>query len=457
MGRFFCPMKQHLHELRSTVFLAFPIMAGQVGQMLMGLADTAMIGRAGVLPLAACSFANILTSIFLLTGLGIMTSVSVRVSHAHGAGRSSEAGSALRAGLILAISIGLPMAILLHLLSFRLDLFGQPGAVAEESRLYLIITGWSLLPVMAGLALKNFSEAINRPWVPFWLTLAGVAFNVVLNYVFIYGWGPVPALGLTGAGIATLLARIATTAGLAWYVWRAPACRAGWAGLEKNPFHIRHLEPLWILGLPVGLQLLFEVGSFAVATMMMGWIGVTALAAHQIALTCAATTFMFPLGVAMAVTIRIGHAVGAHEFGRVRPIGSGALFLSAAIMGAAALLFFFHGPVIASWFVVDETTRRLTAALFIIAAIFQIFDGLQVVAVGALRGLADVKVPMAFMFTAYWIIALPFGYLTAFTLGWGPAGIWGGLAIGLAVVSSLLVYRFLHKSGRLPGLPGHPV
>jgi MATE family multidrug resistance protein len=191
--------------------------------------------------------------------------------------------------------------------------------------------------------------------------------------------------------------------------------------------------------------------------MMMGWIGVTALAAHQIALTCAATTFMFPLGVAMAVTIRIGHAVGAHEFGRVRPIGSGALFLSAAIMGAAALLFFFHGPVIASWFVVDETTRRLTAALFIIAAIFQIFDGLQVVAVGALRGLADVKVPMAFMFTAYWIIALPFGYLTAFTLGWGPAGIWGGLAIGLAVVSSLLVYRFLHKSGRLPGLPGHPI
>ena len=436
-------------ESHSTLLLAVPIMAGQLSQMLMGVADSAMVGRVGVVPLAAASFANGLLGVPFLFSIGLMQAISVRVSQAHGAGDRRETGEALRHGLAITGIAGLMLVALVMLATTQLAHFGQPPEVAREARNYFLLYGGSMLPMLLAMSFKQFSEAMNHPWPPMLILLGSVGLNVVLNWILIYGNLGAPAMGLTGAGLGTLLSRVAALLAVVAYLFRARRFAGALPEVWTSALEWARLRSMLAVGLPAAGQLLLEVTAFSVATIMMGWLGTQALAAHQIAFTCASTSFMFPLGIAMATSIRIGQALGANEPERVRAIGLTSFALSALVMSAMALVFAFGNAQLARAFVDDAATSSLAAKLLVIAAIFQIFDGLQVVGAGALRGLNDATAPMIVCLVAYWIFFIPFACLAAFRFGFGAPGIWYGLATALGLVAVSLFVRFLVKSARL--------
>jgi len=430
-----------LRELKPTLLLAVPLMAGQLGQMLMGLADTVMLGRLGTTELAAASFANFILWIPLVCGMGLMVAVSMRVSQARGAGQPKSASSALHHGLWLGLLAGLTLAAALLALMPALDHFGQPPAVAAAAPAFFLPVALSVLPALVTMALKNFADAMEHPWPAFWIGFAGIGLNILLNWIFIFGNLGAPACGLAGAGWATLAARTATLFALFAWVAAAPAFRHWRPSRWFAPPHWPLLGRLLALGSPVSLGLLTEVAAFGLAGLMAGWLGTASLAAHQIALTCASVTFMLPLGLSMATTVRVGSCLGAGDLTRLRAVAIGSLSLGGGLMAVSAIIFLCFGQPIARWFIDDPTVTTLAARLLIIAGLFQIFDGLQVTASGVLRGMNDVRRPAILAFIAYWALGLPLGWIAAFTLHWNTEGIWVGLAIGLGLAAAALVMR----------------
>ena len=312
-------LAQSLSENRRTLALASPIIAGFVGQMLMGWADTIMVGRVGVVPLAACAFANTMLAVPFVFGFAVLSSVSVRASLAFGGGRTRMPGEALRAGLVIGSILGICVVSAIHAALPLLPWLGQGPEINAACRNFLVLCAWSSVPVFVTTVTKNFCEALSRPWVPFWIMIAGVLLNVGLNWILIYGNLGVPAMGLDGAGWQPLLARIAVAAAIVVYMLLAPALKenlpADW--LANGLF--AEIRRLLAIGLPSGGMHLAEISGFAFGSLMMGWLGAEALAAHQIAITCAATTFMIPLGLSQAVSVRIGQARGAGEERKLPP------------------------------------------------------------------------------------------------------------------------------------------
>ena len=440
-------------ELRTTLLLALPIAAGHLGQILLGVTDSLMIGRLGPVPLAASAFAGTFFSLVYVTAIGLLTAVSVRTAHAHGAARPREAGEVLRHGLFLAAVLSVGLGAVIQAVSHHLARFGQPPEVAAAAPAFLTLIGWSLVPGLLFTAVKNACEALDRPWTPLLWVLAGVGLNVLLNWILIYGHLGFPALGLAGSGWATLLSRTALFAGLALHLHRSRALAAARPARWFGPLVRVELRAQLRLGLPVSAQLLFEVGLFSIAGLFMGWFGTVPLAAHQIALSCASTAFMCPLAIAVALSIRLGRMRGAGEPHRLRTIGLGGIGAGAAIMGVFAGVFITLGRPIAALFIADPAVIALAARLLVVAAVFQLFDGTQVTASGALRGLADVRWPTAITFAGYWLLALPAAWIAGFKLHFGPVGVWAGLALGLAACALLLLQRFLRKTGTAAGTP----
>lgn len=447
--------RQLLREARRTLALAVPIIVGQLGQILLGVIDAVMIGQVGRVPLAASAFVLAVVSTFLLFGIGLLASVSVLVARATGAGRAAECGEILRHGMGVAAATALVVGACVTGLSGHLAWFGQPPEVAVEARPFLLLFGWSVVPALLFQCLKQYCEGMSAPTPPMVFMLGAVLINVALNWVLIYGNLGAPALGLVGAGCASMTARVAALVALLVHVQRgrrfAGRRPARWfAAPEWARF-----GPLLAIGLPVALQLLFEAGVFNAAGVMMGWLGTVPLAAHQIALSCAATTFMVPLGLSLAVGVRIAQAAGAGEGARIRAIGRGTVAMALLFMGGCALVFLTAGEWIAAGFVADVAREaplvELAAQLLVVAGVFQLFDGTQVVSIGALRGLMDVRVPTAITFVAYWVVALPCAYLAGFRGGLGARGIWIGLATGLAVSALALVARFEWRSHQAAG------
>lgn len=403
--------------------------------MLMGVADTVMLGRLGATELAASSFAHIVIWVPFIFGVGLMASVSMRVSQARGADNPAGAAESLRHGLWLGSIAGLVLTAGLLALIPWLDRFGQPSEVVAAVPAIYLPVALSVVPGMATMAFKNYADAMERPWPGFWITSGGVVLNIGLNWLLIFGKLGFPALGLAGAGWATFASRAAT--GLVFFLWvsRSPSFQ-GWRPLNWVAAPQRALlARLLSLGAPVSLGLLTEVAAFNLAGLMAGWIGTTALAAHQIAITCASCTFMAPLGLATATTVRVGACHGAGDQVRLRAVAAGSIGAGGFLMALAAVAFLLFGEVISGWFIDDPAVRALAARLLVIAGLFQIFDGLQVTASGVLRGLHDVRIPAMLAFVAYWVLALPLAWTAAFPLGWRAEGIWTGLALGLAVVA----------------------
>ncbi|MDP2137946.1 MAG: MATE family efflux transporter [Candidatus Didemnitutus sp.] len=433
-------------ELRPTLALAFPIIVGQVGQMMMGITDSVMIGQVGKVPLAASAFANGVCNLIFIVGMGLLLPVAVLAARAHGAKESRECAEYLRHGMATAVAIGGGTLLILGFLSSQLHHFGQPAEVVGEVNPYFLLLTASLIPAFLHQVLKQFSEAIGHPWAAMNILLGCVGLNVFLNWVLIYGNLGAPALGLAGAGWATLAARTTAVALLWWWLARQPAVRKEWPERWRRTLSWTRLREMMRIGIPVGSQWLFEAGAFSAAAFMMGWIGTVPLAAHQIALSCAAFTFMFPLGLSAAVSVRLSKSLGAGRLDVLRPIGFGALAAGLVVMSCFGLIFAFGGGLLARGFTPEADVVALATKLLVVAAVFQIFDGAQVIGAGALRGLTDVKIPTLITFIAYWIFALPAGYLLAFKTPVGAVGVWMGLAAGLGSAAVFLAWRFHHKT-----------
>ena len=436
-------------EARATLALALPMIAGQLGQMLLQLTDSLLAGRLGVVSLAAASFAVSLTSVCYVVGVGVLTAIAVIAGRAHGAADRAASGETLRHGLWVALGCGLVAGLTLEIAAEHLERFGQTPEVQAAARGFLRALGWSMLPAMLWQALKQWCEAVGAPTAPMWTTFVGVPLNLVLSWGLMFGRAGLPEIGLAGAGVATLTVRSLMAVVLALYVFRSPRLEPEAAGGRWGAWPSwERLRELLTLGLPVGLQLFMEVGLFSSAAIMMGWLGEVPLAAHNIAITCSATTFMLPLGIGLAVSVRIAQVAGAGQPERVRRVGFSALAMGGGVMALSALLFLLAGPWLAGWFVRDAAVIGVAGSLLAVSGVFQIADGLQVVAMSALRGIKDVRVPVGVAFAAYWLLALPGCWLLGFGAGWGAVGVWWGLALGLGAAALLLGWRFARLTRR---------
>ena len=434
-------------EGRETVALAAPLIVGQLAQMLMGVVDTLMIGQVGVTELAASSFANTLIYVPMMFGIGMSVAVSIRVSQARGAKDPPAARAALRHGLQITTAIGVLTLIGCWLILPVLGIFRQDPAVVAAMPNYFLLVAASMIPAMAGMAVKNHADAMNRPWPMFWITFGSVLVNALLNWIFIFGHWGVPAMGLEGAGWATVLARLLAFAAMIFWCVRSPDLR------EWIPYRwfvrpeSKSVVDLIRVGFPTSMQLLAEVSAFVFAALMIGTLGEAALASHQIALSCAATAFMVPLGLSMALTVRMGEAWGAKTAWRMRGILVSGWVIGFLFVLVSAAAFLLGNDVIAGWFVKEMEARKLAASLLLVAAAFQFSDSMQVLSAGSLRGLDDVRTPAWIAFGAYWVIAIPLGWFLAFRMGWGTVGVWWGITIGLTLTALALGTRVWRKTG----------
>lgn len=439
-------MRRWTREVKPVMRLALPIMGGMISQMLVGLSDTIMVGWVGVVPLAASSFVNNLVNLPFIFGMGLLSSIAVLASHAFGARQSVQVGELLRGGLVLSVLVGLGTALVVFLLRPFLGLFRQPPEVVGASGLYMCLVAVSIVPALIGHGCKQFSEAVNQPWVPALILLGGVLLNILLNWVLIFGHWGAPALGLEGAGWATLVSRIILCAAFLVFLFQSSVLRAMHPARWWTAGMFASIRPLVAVGWPVGAQHLLEVGAFTLAGLMVGWINAESIAAHQVAITCASMSFMFALGIGSAACIRVGQMRGARQYPRMRRIGILGIILSALVMSAFGLLFMTAGRPLAHLFIESPGVVALAAQLLVLAAIFQVADGIQIASMSALRGLADVRLPMCISALAYWVIALPMGGFLAFSSGRGAVGIWIGMAFGLGVAALALALRFIRQS-----------
>jgi len=439
------PWPSFARENRDTLKLALPLIAGQLSQMLMGVADTVMVGQLGVVQLGAATFANMLLIVPFVLGIGLLTSISVRVSQASGANRPADAEEALRHGTWLALGFGLLVAALVVLGLPLLGHLGQPPEMVAMAPTYLVTCAISLVPALLSMAWKDHADALNHPWRPFWIMLGGVGLNVLLNWLWIHGHWGFPALGLEGAGYATLVSRIVVAVAMFQWLTRSPLVRRWTPPRWLAPCRWAAFRSLLAIGFPASLQLLTEVTAFAVAALLIGTLGVVPLAAHQVAITCAGTAFMVPLGVAMAITVRVGEIVGAGERPRLHRVLFGGWLFGIGFMALSTLAFLLFGREIAAQFVSDHGVVEMAARLLLVAGVFQLFDGLQVVSAHALRGVNDVRVPTWIAFIAYWLVALPAGAALGIWQGHGPIGMWTGLAAGLGVAALAMGVRAWRK------------
>jgi len=412
--------------------------------MLMMIADTIMVGKVGVTELAALTFASAIFSIPFVFGIGLVSSISVLSSAAVGKKDHAETRGVCRNGFYLAIGTAAALCLFSLALIPFLSHFRQPEDVTAITPPYLTLILISLIPALGSIGLKNHSDSLGHPWPGFCIFLSGVLLNIILNQLFIFTLD----LGLTGAGWATLISRFAILFGMLLWFTRTKTI----AHLTPKRWFAK-LDPMFLrqllaLGIPASLHLLAEVAAFSAAGFLVGFYGEVALAAHQVALTTASTLFMLPLGIALALTIRIGNAAGAGEKERYPAIIASGWLLTLGCVCLTALSCGLGRHIIADFYVDDAEVIALSVRLLIIVAIFQFVDSFQVVSAGLLRGLKDVRIPAWTAFTAYWIFGIPLGWLLATTEQMEAAGIWWGLAAGLAIAAIFLCWRTIKLSTR---------
>jgi MATE family multidrug resistance protein len=426
-------------ELRRLAALALPVAATQVSTMMLGVVDTLMLGRFDVDALAAASLANVWIYGTLQLAIGTLFGLDPIVAQAHGAGDGARAGLALQRGLALALYLSIPIALLWTVTEDFLRAMGQDPALSAAAARYTLLQLPSVPFFLGYFALRQYLQGreIVRPAL---LVIVVANFlHAFFNWVLIFGHWGVPALGLEGAGIATSATRIASGVGLAACVRAFGLHQGAWVPWTASAWNPRALREVLALGLPVGFQTALEVWAFSGAALLAGRLGAVPLAAHTIVLNLAALAFMLPLGISLAAVTRVGNLIGAQRPDDAQRAAWVALALGAGVMTASAALFVALRGELPRLYTPDAAVVAACAAILPIAAAFQVFDGTQVVGCGVLRGMGRTRPAAVFNLVSYWVLGIPIGGWLGLYAGWGLAGIWWGLAIGLAAVATLLV------------------
>lgn len=435
-------------HLKTNVNLAVPVMASQLGQVMVGVADNMMVGQVGYIPLAGASLGNAIFFFFMVFGLGVSFAITPLVGFAHGQGNDKEGGQVLRHGLIINTILGVILFAVVMIAANYLHLLGQEQAVVDQATPYMFVIGFSMIPFLVFQSFRQFSEGLSMTKIPMIVSVSMNILNIILNYILIYGKFGAPELGLLGAGIATLISRIAMAIVMAVYVLSHKSYKPYLVSLGLKNLDLAMMKDLLKIGIPAGLQFVFEVGAFSTAAIMMGWIGAPTQAAHQIAINMASISYMTVSGLGAAAAIRVGNQLGKKQYKTMKDAALTLIAMGTALMVVFAALFILLKDKLPLLYNDQPEVVSIAAGLLIIAALFQLSDGIQVISLGALRGMKDVKIPTLITFLAYWVIALPLGYVLAFNYGYGANGIWFGLFLGLTIAGIWVFLRFLKLSNR---------
>ena len=431
-------------EAYGTVKLAVPIIIGELAQMSLHIIDSAMVGAISYKQLAATSLVISALNIPFVMGIGMTISVSQMVSMAHGQKDSKKVSHYLYNGFWLcfatAVIISLSMVFGRNILYY----LGQDPEVVELSIPFMKLLGISMIPMLLFMTLKQFSDGLEYTRTAMLLSLCAMPINIFLNWLLIYGNLGFPRLELVGAGWATLITRIIICVVLAFVILRHKTFREFIAPRKTEwKFNRITLKNLLKIGIPSSLQIGTEAGAFAITGIIIGTMGAVSQAAHQIALSCAALTFMVSMGLSQAGSIRTSNAFGSKNWKKISLIGKSAL-LTGLIYGViCAIMFIMLRNILPKFFNDNIEVITLASYLLLLAGIFQISDATQVIGAGLLRGIKDVKIPTYLVAIAYWVIGLPSGYLFAFTFKMGAAGMWLGFIVGLTMAGVFLSVRFL--------------
>lgn len=436
------------HELRAMVSLAVPVVLSELGWMAMGFVDTMMVGRLGPAAIGAVALGNAICYTPSIFGIGLMLGLDTLVSQAYGREDHDECHRWLAQGVYLACLASAPIMVGIWLASFGLAHFGITAVVAGPASTYLRLLNWGTLPLLLYGSARRYLQGVGQVRV---IAVTYVFANLVNwfgNWVLIYGKLGFPALGVNGSAISTVLARVTMGVALMGFAWRYEHGRGHplfqhWAAPQ-----MARLKRLLQLGAPAAGQVLIEVGAWNLATFSAGYLTPVALATHQIVLNYASLTYMVPLGVSAAAAVSVGHALGAGDAPRARRAGWLALGLGTSFMLLAAVVFLLVPRPLIELFSSDPQVLAVGPGLLGIVAAFEVFDGIQTVSTGALRGLGETQAPMWANLIAYFVLGLPLGFFLCFGLRWGIYGLWIGLTVALVFVALALLVRWRRDAQR---------
>jgi MATE family multidrug resistance protein len=436
-------------ELRAMVALALPVVLSELGWVAQGIVDTIMVGKLGPSAIGAVALGNAVYYTPALFGIGLLLGLDTLVAQAYGRADHDECHRWLAQGVWLACIVTPLLMLLITLASFGFAPFGITPQVGAPAASYLRILNWGTLPLLLYAGTRRYLQGVGDVRV---ITVTYVAANLLNwfgNWVLINGKFGLPALGVNGSALSTVAARVFMALALLGFAWRYERKRGHplfhhWAGP-----HLHRLRKLVRLGAPAAGQIVLEVGAWNLATLSAGWLTPVALATHQIALNYASLTYMVPLGISTAAAVSVGHAVGAGDGARARRAGWLALGLGTSFMLLAAVVFLAApGPLIALY-TRDPRVMAVGPSLLGLAAAFQIFDGIQTVSTGALRGLGETRIPMLANLVGYWVLGLPLGLTLCFVLHWGIYGLWIGLLLALFIIASTVLARWRRDAALL--------
>ncbi len=433
-----------LREMRVSFVLALPLVLGQASSMAMNIVDTVLAGRHGPVTLAAVGVGSAVWSVVILVSIGVLMAVPPTVAQLNGAGRRAEIGAVFRQALWLALALGVGLFFVVRGGALALAPMGITAEARPEAVAFLRAISWGAPALALYFCLRNLSEGIawTKPTMVF--GIAGLVLLAPLGYALMFGLG----LGAAGLGYAVAATLYCQTVALWIYLWRSPRFADLGLFLRFDPPRWAPIRGLLALGLPMGVSVFMEGSLFVATALLIGQLGTTQIAAHQIAILIASLAFMVPLGVAMATTVRVGHAVGAGDPSAVRWSAAAGYGLAMIAQTVSALVLVSSAGWLASRFTTDPAVIALATLLMAYAAVFQYPDGFQAMSAGALRGLKDTRVPMFITVLAYWGLGLPLGYWLGVVGGQGAPGLWTGLILGLSVAATLLGWRFWRLARR---------
>lgn len=436
--------KNNKHFYRSAFALAGPVVISQLGQTLVHTADTVVIGKfAGTISLAAVSLVHSVFIVVMVIGLGVSYGLTPLIAQANGKGNKEECAKLLSNSLWLNIVTAILLFCLVNFGSmYAMQHMDQDPRVVDTAKPYLLILMLSIIPLMVFNTFKQFAEGLGFTKQAMNITIWGNVLNIILAIVFVKGLFGIAPMGIVGVGYATLIDRILMMVAMSAYVLRSRLFTVYTKYFRLFHYNIKKVGNIFKIGAPVALQYVFEVGAFAAASVIAGQIGAVEQASHQVAITLAAMTYMMASGIASAATIKTGHNYGKMNMERVQKFATVSYHLVLVFMLICALLFAVFNQYLPWLISDDQAVIRISAQLLIIAGLFQLFDGTQVVGLGILRGMGDVNVPTLITFVAYWVIGIPTAYLFGIHLGLGIKGVWYGLTLGLLTSSGLLFLRY---------------